>query len=268
MTENKPSIADIRAAHSSRSAYERYLFANTWFFRPLSYPLTWAAVRAGLSSEAVSWLSGLAALGGLACLALPDARLGAGVALLFLFNLLDCADGDVSRVMRTRNPYGRFLDSAMWWADMLFWTVVGWAVMRAPGLRQSGDALGLPPGAWLAAGIALSFLVSYSVYIEGVFDQVLRPHWEALRRRDGVEPAATPVAGKPLPEAALRVLVHNLRVRETHYTLAAVCFAAGCADVMLVFFLLFNLLFCAALMFSYCRRGRRIRAAGLGREGA
>lgn len=262
-----PTIGEIRRAHGIRRGYERYLFANTYFFRPLSYWLTWLAVRLGLSSEMVSWLSGAAALGAFACLLWPAGPLlWQGVSLLFLFNFLDCVDGDVSRVMRTRNPYGRFLDTIMWWADMLFWGAVGVAAWRLPELRALGGAWGLEPGVWLAAGAACAFLASYAAYLDSAFDLALGRWWTELLKKEGSSPAPTPIEGKPPLEAAARVLVHNLRVRETQYLLLAAAFALRFADALLVFYLAFYLALAASLLFAYCRRGRRIYAAGLGRE--
>ena len=66
-----------------------------------------------------------------------------------LFNYCDCLDGNIARVMRTWNPYGRFLDSMMNWADIFFWTAVGAAVWHNPSLRVLPS---LRPETWLFAG--------------------------------------------------------------------------------------------------------------------
>lgn len=268
MSENKyPTMAEIHASHGPKKEYDRYLFAGRFIFRPPSFPAIWLLVRLGVTSEGASWLSGLAALAGFVCLLWPSGPLlWSGVLLLNLFNFIDCLDGGIARAMRTRNPYGRYLDSIMWWADMLFWTVIGVTILRLPELRLAGDALGVPVWVWPAAGAFSAFLNAYAAYLESVFDQVLRPHWEALLRREGVEPAPTPLAGKPLPEVAARVLVANLRVRETHYLLLVAACALGCADLLLALFLAVNAVLVLALLFSYSARGRRIYDSGLGRE--
>ena len=262
-----PALNEIRAAHAPKREYERYLFVSRFLFRPPAFPAIWILVRLGLSSEAASWLSGLAAAAGFICLLWPgEPMLWQGISLLFLFNFFDCIDGGIARVMRTRNPYGRFLDSIMWWADMLFWTIIGVTVWRLHALRLLGDVLGIPPGVWLAAGALSAFLAAYAAYLDSTFDSVLREHWEILQRREGIVPALTPTAGKSRPEAFVRVLVHNLRVRETHYLLLALGFASGCADLMLTFFLAVNAALVAGLLFTYCRRGRKIYNSGLGRD--
>lgn len=268
MGETKyPTLGEISMAHAPKRVYERYLFASRFLFRPPSFLAIWLLVRLGISSEATSWLSGLAALAGFVCLLWPGTPwLWPGIAFIIVFNFFDCLDGGIARIMRTRNPYGRFLDSIMWWVDMLFWTVIGVTVWRLPGLRLAGDALGVNSGVWLAVGAISAFLAAYAAYLESTFDLVLREHWETLMRREGVLPAAAPIAGKSGPEVFARVLVHNLRVRETHYVLLAAACALGCADLLLAFFLAVNAALVISLLFTYCRRGRKIYESGLGRE--
>ncbi len=269
MSERKkyPNLGEILAAHAPKREYERYLFVSRFIFRPPSFLASWLLVRLGVSSEAVSWLSGLAALAGFLCLLWPGLPfLWTGIAFLMLFNFFDCLDGGIARIMHTRNPYGRFLDSIMCWADMLFWTVIGVTVWRLNELRSLGDSFGVSPLIWLAVGVLSAFLASYAAYLEDLFDQVLRVHWEILLSREGVLPVPTPIVGKALPEIIARVLVHNLRVRETHYLLLALACALGYADALLAFFLVFNAVLVFSLLFSYCRRGRKIYDSGLGKE--
>lgn len=267
MKDKTVTIAEIRAAHSARAEYERYLIVNRYFFRPLSYGLTWLALRFSLSSEAVSWLSGAAALTGFCLLLSPGGpALWPGIAFLMLFNFLDCVDGDVSRVMRTRNPYGKFLDSIMGWADMLFWTVVGITAWRLPELRMAGAAWDLDPRGWVAAGLLCAFFASYYTSLEVIFDQVLRPYWEPLTAKGGEIPSSSPLKGKSGPAFWGRVLVSNIRVRETQYLLLAAACLTGCVDLLLVFFLIFNGFFTLTLLFTYCRRGKMVFESGAGRE--
>lgn len=263
----KPTLAEIIAAHAPRREYERYLAVNRLLFRPLSFPGVWLLARLGISSEAASWLSGAAALAAFACLLRPAGPLfWPGAALLFLFNYADCLDGGLARALGTRNPYGRFLDSIMNWADMLFWTVIGVTAWRLPALRLYDCECGPDPLLWAAAGVGCSFFAAYSSHLETVFDQVLRPHWEPLVTPAGSVPAAGPLEGKRGFAFWGRVLVSNLRVRETHYLLLAAAGLAGTLDLLLAFFLVFNGLFTLALLAAYCRRGKAVFNSGAGRE--
>jgi hypothetical protein len=84
---NFPTLEDIRGAHSWKRDYERYLPLSRYFFRPIGFVLTWAAIRIKLTSETVSWLSGL--LGLLAYLCLIGSQrelLPLGIAMLLTFN--------------------------------------------------------------------------------------------------------------------------------------------------------------------------------------
>jgi len=266
MGNKRPTMEEIRASHAPKREYERYLLVSRFIVRPLSFPATWLLVRLGLSGEGASWLSGLSALAGFLCLLAPGRPLlWTGLLLLLLFNFFDCLDGGIARVLNARNPYGRFLDSMMGWADMVFWTIIGITIWRLPSLRPIGDCAGLPPLFWLGAGALCSFLGDYALYIENVFDQALREHWEKIQAGSGILPAATPTAGKGGVEVFFRSFVHNMRVRETHYLLLGFSFVFGCADALLLFVLALNAAVVLSLLVTYCRRGRAVRAVFLGR---
>lgn len=265
MSERKyPTLAEIRASHAPKVEYERYLVASRFIFRPPSFPAIWLLVRLGVSGELASWFSGLSALLGFVCFLWPSRPLlWQGLGFLLLFNFFDCLDGGIARITDRRNSYGRFLDEAMGWADMLFWLLLGVAVWRAPRLCHTGDALGLLPGLWLTVGALCSFLSIYAAYLERTFDQTLRAGWEKLQAASGVQPAATPVTGKKWPVVLARSLLHNLRVRETHYLLLAPAFAFGLADAFLASMTVFYAFLVLGLLAVYCRRGRKVRAAEL-----
>lgn len=265
MNEKKyPSLAEIKASHAPKIEYERYLLASRFVFRPPSFPAIWLLVRLGLTGEGASWLSGLSAFLGFVCLLWPSGPLlWPALAFLLLFNFFDCLDGGIARITNARNSYGRFLDSIMWWADMLFWLVLGVTVWRTAGLRVTGNELGLLPGLWLTLGALCAFLADYAAYLDNTFDQALKGPWEKLMAARGVAPAATPTAGKAWPEVLARSVVHNLRVRETHYLLLIPAFALGYGDIFLVLMTAFNAALVPALLFVYCRRGRKVREAEL-----
>ncbi len=265
MSERKyPTLAEIKASHAPRVEYERYLVANRFIFRPPSFPAIWLLVRLGVSGELASWFSGLSAMLGFVCFLWPSRPLlWQGLGFLMLFNFFDCLDGGIARITDRRNSYGRFLDEAMGWADMLFWLLLGVVVWRSPQLRHTGDSLGLLPGLWLTVGALCFFLSVYAAYLERTFDQTLRAGWEKLRAAHGVAPTATPVVGKNWPEVLARSLAHNLRVRETHYLLLVPAFAFGLADAFLVFMTCFYALTVLTLAIVYCRRGRKVKTAEL-----
>ncbi len=264
MDRKYPTLAEIKASHAPKVEYERYLLASRFVFRPPSFPAIWLLVRLGVSGELASWLSGLSAMLGYICFLWPSRPLlWQGLGFLMLFNFFDCLDGGIARITDRRNSYGRFLDEAMGWADMLFWLMLGVAVWRTPYLRHVSGAWGLLPGLWLTVGALCFFLSVYAAYLERTFDQTLRAGWEKLQAARGVAPAATPVSGKGRPEVLARSLAHNLRVRETHYLLLVPAFAFGLADMFLAFMSLFYAGVVAMLLATYCLRGRKVKAAEL-----
>ncbi len=102
-----PTLQEIRETHAWKREYERYLRLSRFVFRPVGFLLTWLAVRIGLTSEAVSWLSGFVGLIAYLCLiSNQEHLLLVGIGLLCFFNLLDCVDGSIARTMKTENSYG------------------------------------------------------------------------------------------------------------------------------------------------------------------
>lgn len=252
-----PSLDEIRVAHGWKHEYERYLPLSRYIFRPIGFRLTWLAVRLGLTSEAVSWLSAAAGVLGLA--GLMSSRISmvwAGLALLLLFNLLDCVDGSIARAMGTGNPYGRFLDSVCGAVvDLGFWAAVGVMSFRHPALLA-----GLPgpsdPTFWLAVGGVTCFLAVLLHEVERAYEQLLHAAWE------------TPGGGEPTagaaPEPWLKTLARNLRVRETQYAFLAVALVAGAVDVLLAGYILYYVAHVLAALRVYVARGRAVRVGALG----
>ncbi|ODS31307.1 MAG: CDP-alcohol phosphatidyltransferase [Candidatus Scalindua rubra] len=169
-----PTLQDIQDAHAWKREYERYLLLSRFVFRPLGFLLTWFVIRLGLTSEAVSWLSGLVGLVGCLCLISSQGQLlPIGIGLLFFFNLLDCVDGSIARTMKTENSYGRFLDAIMGWIDMGFWALIGIMAYRHPRLLYLCDPMGYGPIFWLAVGGLTCYFYNLLGYIERLLINML-----------------------------------------------------------------------------------------------
>lgn len=108
-----------------------------FFYRPLSYPFTWLLIRTPLSANAVSYLSALVCI---FCGALIiSGNYGyaiIGAATFNLFGILDCVDGNISRLKPKLHSYGD-------WADALAGYIAYATLLPAAGLAvslyQSGD---------------------------------------------------------------------------------------------------------------------------------
>ena len=109
----KYSIKQIRMSLSQEKKDEDGVW-STFFLRPLSVPLTWIALRFGMSANGVSWASaGIALVGGV-LFGMTGFRLPlAGILLLNLFSVLDCVDGNVARVTGTAGPWGGWSDAVV-----------------------------------------------------------------------------------------------------------------------------------------------------------
>jgi phosphatidylglycerophosphate synthase len=264
---NKPTLKEIREAHSWKREYEEYLPISRFLFRPLGFLLTWLSIRIGLTSEAVSLISGAVGLAGCYCLIIGDAELlSTGIGLLLLFNLLDCVDGSIARTMKTENPYGRFLDSICGGIiDLIFWGIIGVAAFRHPNLTFWQDPFGYGPLFWLFLGLTTGYLNIFHSYMERTFDELLRKYWEqshgagngisVTSPREDSEDAATDTRTKKI----IRLINNNLRVRETHYILILITYLVNATDILILLYFFYYLSQCVVLLILYSHRGRVVK---------
>ncbi len=266
MKKTLPTLQEIRNAHAWKKEYERFLPVSRFIFRPVGFLATWGAIRLGLTSEGVSWISGMVGLLGCVLLSLGNERLLlAGIATLFFFNLLDCIDGSIARTMKTENPYGRFLDSFCGGAvDLIFWSVIGLMAFQHPFLLLWPDTFGNGAFFWLLLGLATSYLSIFLVYMERTFDELLRPHWERMEASEKEKTMRSRADENEIShgEGARRwvmLMNNNLRVRETHYMLLLFAFFFRVIDLLLLSYFFYYLALDIALGIAYSRRGRRIK---------
>jgi phosphatidylglycerophosphate synthase len=120
--------------------------------RPLSAPVTWLALRLGLSANGVSYLSVLFSVAGGVLFSQAGFALPLwGAILLNFFSVLDCVDGSIARVTKTANPWGGWADAVM---GFIAYTAVflstgvyvylrtgWWWILVAAGLTSSANLL-------------------------------------------------------------------------------------------------------------------------------
>jgi hypothetical protein len=260
-----PTLREIRETHAWKREYERYLPLSRYVFRPLGFLLTWLAIRIGLTSEAVSWMSGFVGLIGCLCLLSSQQQfLSIGIGLLIFFNFLDCVDGSIARTMKTENSYGRFLDSLMAWIDMGFWALIGVMAYRHPELLYGSNPLGKGVIFWLAIGGLTCYFSIIIGYIEGLFDELMREDWNKLSDKSKSDIFKNNVTKNGNTSSSfilsiIRRINHNLRVRETHYFLLVLSYLGGAIDLLLGFFLFYYAMHTILLVIIYSVRGRQIR---------
>jgi len=121
-------------------------FFATWWTKHLAR----AAVRVGVSANAVTLASFAAGLGAAAALAVGTRPwLVAGALLLQLSFVLDCVDGQIARYTRTFSPLGA-------WMDVVFDRVNEILVFAALAV---GSGRGWDRDAWVLACVAVTLLV-------------------------------------------------------------------------------------------------------------
>ena len=151
--DRKPGIAEIRASLTE----EKRRADGPWtrfVLRPLSYPAAWLFLRLGFSPNAVTYLSAALCLAGFLFLASGAAAAAyAGFALFFLFGVLDCADGNMARVLKRASPWGEWVDAlGGYTAYAAILLGIGAAADSSAGGVLPGTGIGLP---WPAGGWTL-----------------------------------------------------------------------------------------------------------------
>jgi glycosyltransferase involved in cell wall biosynthesis len=270
MTKSQlPSLKQIRGSHAWKREYEKFLPLSRYFYRPIGFLLTWIGIRLGLTTEVVSWLSGILGIGGLLFLmgkSLYSVWLGIG--LLVFFNLLDCVDGSIARVMKTENPYGKFLDSVL--GDIInfaFFAAVGILAYRHPLLvsLNFGSEDGTP--LYLAIGGMTSFFYILLSHVEQLFiyqiknlniDYQGNTASHVTRPSESV-PGFGPNFSESTSKTILRLMDRNFRVRETHYLLLFFALLLKRVDFFLLLFFTYYLLHIILTSLVYFYRAKMMR---------
>lgn len=120
--------------------------------RPLSFPVSWAALRMGFSPAFISYFSAVVSIAGGILFAWPS-RLAAGIGVILFnfFAVLDCVDGNMARVSGKAGPWGGWADAvtgfiaytSVFFASgiYIYWKTLWWPVLIAAGLTSSANLL-------------------------------------------------------------------------------------------------------------------------------
>jgi phosphatidylglycerophosphate synthase len=265
-----PSLNQIREAHSWKRDYEKFLPLSRYIYRPLGFLLTWFAIRIGMTTEAVSWLSGIVGMVGLLCLMGNTLKVvWIGVALLIFFNLLDCVDGSIARVMKTENPYGKFLDSLLGnMVDFPFFAAVGVLTYKHPYLLKSPSPFDKGSLFWLIVASFCAYFYILLLYIEQLFyTQIAKLENGLLHNTTsynaGVPDIPSPVfshnINDPSWKLTLRLIDRNLRVRETHYLLLIIFIFCRAIDIFLIIFVIYYMFHTIMSSIYYIFRVKKLK---------
>lgn len=161
----KYSIASVAASlPKEKNSADSYW--TRWVLRPLSFPVAALALNLGLTPNSVSWISAV-------CAVIGGGFLGAGmylshgygsvfqwtgIGLLFVFSVLDCADGNMARTLKKPNVYGS-------WTDAVGGYIAYTAALLGLGLATEYAAGGAGGGYAALGGVAaaLNMLMRASV---------------------------------------------------------------------------------------------------------
>lgn len=145
-----------------------------YVLRPASFVVTWL-LPPWVTANQVTLLSYVVALASILSLAWgASGGFVLGSALLVLFNLLDCVDGNLARLQGAPDPFGRFLDALAFPAFVLPYFALGIGLARGAGPSQGQVLLGL--------GAATAILKLLTPQIREVFHVCLGETWAARKR--------------------------------------------------------------------------------------
>lgn len=264
-----PSLDQIREAHSWKRDYERFMPLSRYFYRPVGFLLTWLLIRLGLTSEMVSWFSGVVGLLGLFCLLGNDIQtIWIGVGLLVFFNLLDCVDGSIARAMKTENPYGKFLDSVI--GDVVnfaFFGIVGVMTYKHPNmLNGTFGSVNKTLWGW-SMGCSCAFFYILLRQIEQKYEQIKTQQTDIAckqtskdsNNRRYLSSGFIKKKAETSWKSLLRLIDRNLRVRETQYFFLIIGILLDIVDIFLLVYLVYFLLHTIVSFIVYVLCIKRVR---------
>jgi hypothetical protein len=263
--EKYPTLNQIYQSHSWKREYERFMPLSRYVYRPVGFLVTWLAVRLGITTEIASYFSAILGAAGLLLLTSKstDVVIG-GIILLHLFNLFDCVDGSIARVMKTENPYGKFLDSIIGDAvNFCFFLVVGVMIFQNSGLSvyRLVDP-DITPNTWLLIGGSITLSYVLLQHIEDIYDAQLRKSWDNLAgvnlhdntAKDENEEAQRTIDQPKDLSHLFRLIDRNLRARETQYFILIFAYWLCFIDIFLAFFLTYYSVRVLSTVFMFGRR--------------
>jgi len=120
--------------------------------RPISFPVTWAALAMRLSPASVSYFSALVSIAGGILFAWPlPLYSGLGCILFNVFAVLDCVDGNMARVSGKANAWGGWADAVTGFIAYtsvffslgvyMYLKTLWWPVLLVTGLTSSANLL-------------------------------------------------------------------------------------------------------------------------------
>lgn len=127
---------------------------SRFLHRPLSYPIAWILLNAGVTPNQATYVSAFLCVAGLALALVPvPAAHWVAVACFFSFGTLDCVDGTMARTIRAKDPNA---GSGPWgeWVDALGGYIAYATILIALGRSADLVAARVTPGpaSWVPAG--------------------------------------------------------------------------------------------------------------------
>ena len=136
----KYTYSEIKNTLSKKKRKSESIWSQ-YVVRPLSFPLTYLLANLRMTAWAASVLSIVVAMAGCMMLCASTSWIRwAGVALINLWCVLDCVDGNIARVTKSASPLGEFIDAQSGYTVSAF-CYIGMAMAAA----HTSNVFGMDP---------------------------------------------------------------------------------------------------------------------------
>lgn len=246
--KNRYSLAEIKASLTKKKNSRSSLWVQLWV-RKASFPVTWLFINTGWSANKVSVLSWVQIFVAAVLLSIDSfgCRL-AGVILTNLWLVLDCVDGNIARVKKTKNYMGDFFDAVAGYGPFSFTTIgLGVAAFHTTRIFSQGSEFLL----MLLAGIA----ATANLYTRLIHQKYMNCLFAAKKDLGELEQITLKDTEDKRSFSYIREQIDkNLGVAGLFMPWLFVALFTNSFDIMLLVYSLYYLLSFAAVSVLYCMK--------------
>ncbi len=257
----KYPISQIKSAYTQKRDWERQFLISYYLFRPISFYLAYMVIRITESPGSVAWAGFvIGLLGCFSFLFIPHLTIWSGIVLLIIFALLDAVDGNIARVTKKVNYYGKYLDGVIGVAiegSYCLW--LGFGLYLNPEILNSYTLLSqgynqailvLLAGIVIGLGILYSRIFETDYYMCLMKRQAEEGHFQANLKGN--------IQSSTYRKNRWYLVFINLNAFNLQLILLALCTALRMVDLFLFFFAAYYLFRLIATMTFYSLRAQNI----------
>ena len=256
----KYSISQIKSAYIQKKDWERQFPISYFLFRPISFYLTYLAVRITESPSRVAWVG--FAIGAAGCLSLlftSHLTIWPSILLLIVLALLDAVDGNIARVTKNVTHFGKYLDGMIGMAiegSYCFWIGLG--------LYLSSEDLYMLNFLHLGYNNKILIVLASVIILAGklyssIFEGGYYTHLIQKQKQDGTFQDALDqnIQSSTYRKLWWYLLFVNLNAFNLQLIILALCAVLNMVDLFLLFFAIYYLFRLLVTMIFYTHHAQK-----------